>query len=84
MDNLCVVVIEGGKDEVMVLFVCKWDYIFYIGGEVVGKIVMSVVVKYLMLVIFEFGGKSFCFVDKNINFVVIVCCLVWGKWMNVG
>jgi len=84
MDNSCVAVIEGGKDEATALLACKWDHIFYTGGEVVGKIVMSAAAKHLTPVTLELGGKSPCFVDKNTNIAVTARRLVWGKWMNAG
>jgi aldehyde dehydrogenase (NAD+) len=84
MDASCVEVIEGGKDESTALLACKWDHIFYTGGEAVGKIVMSAAARHLTPVTLELGGKSPCFVDKNTNLNVTARRLVWGKWMNAG
>ena len=84
MDASCVEVIEGGKDESTALLACKWDHIFYTGGEAVGKIVMSAAARHLTPVTLELGGKSPCFVDKNTNLTVTARRLVWGKWMNAG
>ncbi|MEC8233343.1 MAG: aldehyde dehydrogenase family protein, partial [Pseudomonadota bacterium] len=70
MDASCVEVIEGGKDESTALLACKWDHIFYTGGEAVGKIVMSAAARHLTPVTLELGGKSPCFVDKNTNLTV--------------
>ncbi len=84
MDVSCVEVVEGGKDEATALLACSWDHIFYTGGEVVGKIVMSAAARHLTPVTLELGGKSPCFVDKNTNITVTARRLVWGKWMNAG
>ncbi len=84
MDTSCVQVIEGGKDETTALLACRWDHIFYTGGEAVGKIVMSAAAKYLTPVTLELGGKSPCIVDKNTNLKVTARRIVWGKWMNAG
>ena len=84
MDVSCVEVIEGGKEEATALLACKWDHIFYTGGEAVGKIVMSAAARYLTPVTLELGGKSPCFVDKNTNLKVTARRIVWGKWMNAG
>jgi aldehyde dehydrogenase (NAD+) len=84
MDMSCVEVIEGGKDEATALLACRWDHIFYTGGEAVGKIVMSAAARHLTPVTLELGGKSPCFVDKKTNLTVTARRLVWGKWMNVG
>ncbi|NDV93231.1 aldehyde dehydrogenase family protein [Alteromonas sp. 345S023] len=84
MDTKCVAVIEGGKEETTALLACRWDHIFYTGGEAVGKIVMSAAAKHLTPVTLELGGKSPCIVDKNTNLTVTARRLVWGKWMNAG
>ena len=84
MDTSCVAVIEGGKDEATALLACKWDHIFYTGGEAVGKIVMNAAARHLTPVTLELGGKSPCFVDKDTNLTVTARRLVWGKWMNAG
>lgn len=84
MDTNCVEVIEGGKDETTALLACRWDHIFYTGGEAVGKIVMSAAAKHLTPVTLELGGKSPCIVDKNTNLKVTARRIVWGKWMNAG
>jgi aldehyde dehydrogenase (NAD+) len=84
MDINCVTVIEGGKEETTALLACRWDHIFYTGGEAVGKIVMRAAAKHLTPVTLELGGKSPCIVDKNTNLNVTARRLVWGKWMNAG
>lgn len=84
MDTSCVQVIEGGKEESTALLACRWDHIFYTGGEAVGKIVMAAAARHLTPVTLELGGKSPCFVDKNTNLAVTARRLVWGKWMNAG
>lgn len=62
----------------------RFDYIFFIGSFCVGKIVMIVVVKYLIFVILELGGKNFCYVDDNCDFQIVVNCVVWFCYFNVG
>lgn len=61
-----------------------FDYIFFIGSINVGKIVMIVVVKYLVFVIFEFGGKSLMIIDSEYDFMDVVKKIVVGKFVNVG
>lgn len=61
-----------------------FDYMFFIGSEKVGKIVYEVVVRKLILVIFEFGGKLFVIVDDIVNIKVVSECISFGKFINVG
>lgn len=84
MDTSCVKVIEGGKAESTALLACKWDHIFYTGGEAVGKIVMAAAAKHLTPVTLELGGKSPCIITQQTNLQVTARRLVWGKWMNAG
>lgn len=50
-------VVNGGILEIIVFLKERFDYIFYIGNIMVGKIIMKVVVEYLIFVILELGGK---------------------------
>lgn len=84
MDTSCVEVVEGGKDVATALLGCKWDHIFYTGGEAVGKVVMSAAARYLTPVTLELGGKSPCIVTKHTNVQITARRIVWGKWMNAG
>ena len=80
MDTSCVEVIEGGKEESSALLACKWDHIFYTGGEAVGKIVMSAAARHLTPVTLELGGKSPCIVDSSTNLKITARRIVWGKF----
>lgn len=77
-------VVEGEVEISMVLLKENFDYIFFIGSIMVGKIVVEVVVKYLMFVMFELGGKSFIIVYEDVNIEEVVKCIVCGKFVNVG
>nr|WP_229805033.1 aldehyde dehydrogenase family protein [Alteromonas halophila] len=84
LDSSAVAVVEGGKDESTALLACRWDHIFYTGGEAVGKIVMRAASAHLTPVTLELGGKSPCLVDKRADLKVTARRIVWGKWMNAG
>ncbi len=84
LDSATVAVVEGGKDESSALLACKWDHIFYTGGEHVGRIVMRAAAEHLTPVTLELGGKSPCLVDKRADLKVTARRIVWGKWMNAG
>lgn len=77
-------VIEGDKEISQKLLEQKFDYIFFTGSENVGKIIMQAAAKNLTPVTLELGGKSPCFVDKNVNINLAAKRIVWGKFINAG
>ena len=77
-------VLEGGKDISTELLARRFDYIFYTGGEHVGKIVMQAASKHLTPVTLELGGKSPCIIDKDCDLLVAARRIAWGKWTNAG
>ncbi len=62
----------------------KWDYIFFTGSDVVGKIVMGAAAKELTPVTLELGGKSPCIVHHDTNLPLAAKRIAWGKFMNAG
>ncbi len=75
--------IEGGIPETTELLNLKFDYIFYTGNGVVGRIIMEKASKFLTPLTLELGGKSPClvFTDK-LN--LAAKRIVWGKFFNAG
>ena len=53
----CVAVVNGGIPETTALLKERFDYIFYTGNSMVGKIVMEAASKNLTPVTLELGGK---------------------------
>jgi len=49
--------INGGIPETTALLKEKWDYIFYTGNSMVGKIVMRAAAEHLTPITLELGGK---------------------------
>ena len=84
LDEDCFRVINGGKEETSALLRERFDFIFYTGGHVVGKIILEAAAKYLTPVTLELGGKSPCFVDEDCNFDTSARRIVWGKFVNSG
>lgn len=84
LDEDCVRVINGGKEETSALLRERFDFIFYTGGHVVGKIIMAAAAKYLTPVVLELGGKSPCFVDGDCSFDIAARRIIWGKYVNSG
>ena len=62
----------------------RFDFIFYTGGAVVGKIVMQAAARYLTPVTLELGGKSPCIVDQNVSTDHAARKIVAGKFLNAG
>ncbi|MEI6454822.1 MAG: aldehyde dehydrogenase [bacterium] len=74
----------GGRESNHALLARKWDYIFFTGSSVVGKVVMEAAAKTLTPVTLELGGKSPCIVDKDANLKIAAARIVWGKFINAG
>ncbi|MBP8082067.1 MAG: aldehyde dehydrogenase [Spirochaetes bacterium] len=79
-----VCVINGGREVSEALLNEKFDYMFYTGGESVGKIVMRKASDNLTPVTLELGGKSPCIVDKTADIDLSAKRIVWGKFLNAG
>lgn len=75
---------ERGKEVVEELLREKFDYIFFTGSAMVGKIVMKAAAENLTPVTLELGGKSPCIVDKDCKVELAAKRIVWGKAMNSG
>jgi len=79
-----VCVIDGEVKETQILLEQKFDYIFFTGSTIVGKIVMQAAAKNLTPVTLELGGKSPCIIDDDINIEVTAKRIAWGKFLNAG
>ena len=74
----------GGRLANQALLSQDWDFIFFTGSPVVGKVVMEAAAKNLTPVSLELGGKSPCIVDHDANLKVAASRIVWGKYINAG
>jgi len=77
-------VIEGGVEETTTLLKHSFDFIFYTGGEVVGKIIMKAASENLTPLALELGGKSPTIIEKDANIKMAAKRIVWGKFLNGG
>lgn len=84
LDNECYNVVCGGVPETTELLKERFDYIFYTGSTMVGRIVHLAANKYLTPVTLELGGKSPVYLDDTVNFDVAVKRILWGKCVNAG
>ncbi|KAG0730487.1 Fatty aldehyde dehydrogenase [Chionoecetes opilio] len=62
----------------------RFDYIFYTGSPVVGKIVREAANKNLTPCTLELGGKSPVYIDDSVDMEVAVRRILWGKCINLG
>jgi aldehyde dehydrogenase (NAD+) len=74
----------GGRDVNTELLKYKYDYIFFTGGQFLGKIVMKAASENLTPVTLELGGKCPCIVDKDAKLELAARRIVWGKCINSG
>ncbi|RDY24650.1 aldehyde dehydrogenase [Romboutsia maritimum] len=77
-------VIEGDIQINQYLLKQKFDYIFFTGSPMVGKIVMKSAADNLIPYTLELGGKSPCIVDESCDIELIAKRIVWGKLLNGG
>lgn len=74
----------GAREESEALLAEHFDFIFYTGGENVGKIVMTAAAKYLTPVCLELGGKSPVIIDETADINLTAKRIAWGKTINAG
>jgi aldehyde dehydrogenase (NAD+) len=76
--------IQGGKVISQMLLEQRFDYIFYSGGQDVGRSVMAAASSHLTPVTLELGGKSPCIVLADAHLGNASRRIAWGKWLNAG
>ena len=62
----------------------KFDYIFFTGSTIVGRIIMTTAAKHLTPVTLELGGKSPCIVHEDASLNYGIKRIAWGKFFNAG
>jgi aldehyde dehydrogenase (NAD+) len=77
-------VVEGGVETSTALLKENFDYIFFTGSTMVGKIVAEAAAKHLTPVTLELGGKSPTIVHKDANIQEAAKHIVRGKFSNAG
>ncbi|XP_067213184.1 aldehyde dehydrogenase, dimeric NADP-preferring isoform X3 [Linepithema humile] len=84
VDTECFHTVLGGIPETTELLKQRFDYIFYTGSSVVGRIIQNAANKYLTPVTLELGGKSPVYIDNTVDMPMAVKRVLWGKCINVG
>ncbi|XP_011054012.1 PREDICTED: aldehyde dehydrogenase, dimeric NADP-preferring isoform X2 [Acromyrmex echinatior] len=77
-------VILGGISETTELLKQRFDYIFYTGSSVVGKIIRKAANEFLTPVTLELGGKSPVYIDNTVDISMAAKRILWGKCINIG
>jgi len=75
---------QGGREANQSLLAQQWDFIFFTGSPLVGKVVMEAAAGNLTPVSLELGGKSPCIVDRDADLKIAASRIVWGKFLNAG
>lgn len=83
-DESFITVIQGGTEVSKQLLDERFDYIFFTGSVLVGKVIMAAASKFLTPLTLELGGKSPCIVDETANIDLAAKRIVWGKFLNAG
>jgi aldehyde dehydrogenase (NAD+) len=79
-----VTIFRGGRKVNELLLKQRFDFIFYTGSPMVGKVVMRAAAEHLTPVVLELGGKSPCIVDADANLEIAARRIAWGKTINAG
>ena len=83
-DENYIAVFCGGPETSKELLKERFDYMFFTGGETVGKIVMKAAAENVTPVTLELGGKSPCIVDEDCDVQKAARRITWGKFLNAG
>jgi len=84
MDKELVKVVTGGIPETTELLKLQFDFIFFTGSPMVGKIVGQAAAKHLTPCVLELGGKCPAFFDETALNEEAVRRLLWSKASNLG
>ena len=84
MTKYLVILMIGGRSENTALLDSRFDYIFFTGGDTVGRLVMEKASHNLTPVSLELGGKSPCIVTSSADINLAAKRITWGKYLNGG
>ncbi len=83
-DKGLVSVIKGGREENAELLDGVFDYIFFTGSPIVGKLVMQKAANNMTPITLELGGKSPCIVAEDTDIKMAAKKIAFGKLLNAG
>ena len=62
----------------------QFDYMFFTGSDVVGKVVAKAAAEHLTPYTLELGGKSPVIIGEDADLKLAARRVMWGKCMNAG
>ncbi|KAI9861877.1 MAG: hypothetical protein M1824_001988 [Vezdaea acicularis] len=84
LDPTAYTVVQGAIPETNALLDCKWDKIFFTGGQTVGTIIAKKAAETLTPVALELGGLNPAYVTKYADPRLAAKRILWAKTMNAG
>ncbi len=79
-----VTVVLGDAEEASGLSLQAFDFVFFTGGEAVGRKVAEAAGRNLAPCVLELGGKNPCIVMADAPLEMTAKRIVWGKLLNAG
>lgn len=79
-----IAVVTGGRKENSELLNQKFDFVFFTGGQNVGREVLRHTAETLTPAVLELGGKSPCVIDSTAKLKLTAKRIVFGKYLNCG
>ncbi len=77
-------VVPGGPDVGAALLGQPFDFLFYTGGERIGRLFAEAAARRLVPAVLELGGKCPCLFDETADLGLAVPRLVAAKFFNAG
>jgi len=84
VDSDCYQVVTGGPTDTQELLKQRFDYIFFTGSSMIGKLIHEAANAHLTPVTLELGGKSPVYIDETADMNIAARRIIWGKMANCG
>ena len=84
LDPQAIRVHTGGAEVASELLEQRFDYLFFTGGERVGRLVMQAAATHLTPLTLELGGKTPCIIADDIDLRTAAKRVAQGKFFNAG
>ena len=78
------VLTDGTLENLQEIVESKIDYIFFTGGQKMGKYILSLAADMLTPVCLELGGKCPVIISDDVDFDMVAKKIVFGKFLNAG
>lgn len=78
LDPNAYTVLVGAIAETTHILELRWDYIFFTGGEGVGKIIAAAAAKHVTPHTLELGGQNPAVIDDDVDLALAAKRILWG------